>query len=273
MSAKDTGSFRFGTLDEAEALPLSEDSALAELQIRKIGRRFWWLLIIMVLLVGGLFTAGYMDLKNRFSTQKTTGIREIENIAAVFQDRLDEFQKRLESLESNLGKEMAAIDQKTVVWQKDLAALRQTVEQLDVSGAVAEERKALLAEVRKELAPLDQKVQTLQTDLGALDQKMTERIAPLSQSLAQNTQAIANLQDRLGPIAGQIVHKDQMDLELLKLKKAYRQNLSAEISGLQKAIGLLTERLQRLEGRLASAAAPAPAAPTESGGIREQPLP
>ena len=269
MSEKDTGSFRFGTLEDAEALPLSEDSALVELQVRKIGRRFWWLLVVMVLLVGGLFTAGYIDLKNRFSAQKTTGIREIENISAVFQDRLDEFQNRLEGIEASFSKEMAALDQKTVVWQKDLAALRKTVEQLDLSGAVAEEQKAILAEVRKEVAPLDQKVQTLRSELTALDKKVAARIEPLNQSLAQNTQAITSLQERLGPIAGQIVDKDQMDLELLKLKKAHRQNVSDEISGLQKQIGLLTERLQRLESRLASG----PPAATESGAIREQPLP
>jgi hypothetical protein len=38
-----------------------------------------------------------------------------------------------------------------------------------------------------------------------------------------------------------------MDLELLKIKKAYRQNLAAEISGLEKQIRLLVERLERLE--------------------------
>ena len=269
MSEKDTGSFRFGTLDEAEPIPLSEDSALTELQIRKIGRRFWWLLVITILLVGGLFTAGYMDLKNRFSTQQTTGIREIENISAVFQDRLDEFQERLEGMESSMSEEMAALDQKTVVWQKDLAALRKTVEQLDVSGVVAEKQKAILAQVRQEVAPLEQKIQALQSELTALDKKMAARIEPLNQSLAQNTQAINSLQGRLGPVTGQIVDKDQMDLELLKIKKAYRQNLSDEIAGLQQQIGLLTERLQRLESNLASSA---PAA-TGSGAIREQPLP
>ena len=63
----------------------------------------------------------------------------------------------------------------------------------------------------------------------------------------------------LGPVAGRIVDKDQMDLEMLKLKKAYQQNLAAEISGLQKQIGLLTERLERLESRTRSQAATPPA--------------
>jgi uncharacterized coiled-coil protein SlyX len=277
MSEKDTGSFRFGTMEDTEEIPLSEDAALTDLQIRKVGRRFWWLLLIMVLFVGGLFAAGYIDLTNRFSIQKTTGIREIENIATVFQDRLDEFQKRLDGLETSLTEQMVALDQKTVVWQKDLATLRKTVEALDLSAAVAQEQKAVLQEVRKELAPLDKRLQQLQTDLTALEKNLTDRVAPLSGSLAQNAQAIAKLQSRLGPVAGQLVDKDQMELELLKIKKAYRQNLAAEISGLQKQIGLLTERLERMESRSptrgASPGASGQPGATESGGIREQPLP
>ena len=146
-----------------------------------------------------------------------------------------------------------------------------------MSGAVAAQQKALLQEVRKEIAPLNQQVEAFQADLAAVGKKLDARMAPLSESLAQNTQAIANLQSRIGPIAGQIVDKDQMDLELLKLKKAYQQNLSAEISGLQKQIGLLTERIQRLESRPApGAGSPAPAGTGgagPAGGIREQPLP
>lgn len=277
MREKDTGSFRFGTLEDSSEIPLSEDTGLTDLQIRKIGRRFWWLLVVMILLVGGLFTAGYIDLTNRFSIQKTTGIREIENIATVFQDRLDEFQQRLTGLETSLNEQMAALDQKTVVWQKDLATLRKTVEGLDLSGAVAKEQKAILQEVRKEMGPLTQRIEALQRELSSLDKQLAERVAPLSESLARNTQALANLQTRIGPVAGQIVDKDQMDLELLKIKKAYRQTLSAEISGLQKQIGLLTERLERLESR-PSLRPTAPAATGQpdnatGGGIREQPLP
>jgi predicted PurR-regulated permease PerM len=277
MSEKDTGSFRFGSLDDTQESPLAEDPVLTDLQVRKIGRRFWWLLVIMILFVGGLFAAGYVDLTNRFSVQKTTGIREIENIAAVFQDRLDDYQKRLEVLESSLNEQMAALDQKTVVWQKDLASLRKTVEALDLSGAVAKEQKALLQEIRKEIDPLNQQIQGVKADLAALDKTMAARIAPLSESLSQNTRAISDLQNRIGPVSGQIVDKDQMDLELLKLKKAYQQNLSAELSGLQKQIGLLTERLQRLESRpMPRADSPAASGqPTATGGsgIREQPLP
>ncbi len=283
MNDKDTDSFRLGTFEESREVPVEEDRELVDLQIRKLQRRFRWFLLIVLLAVGGLFSVGYLDLKNRFSMQQTTGTREIENIAAVFEDRLDEFQKRLDELEASLGKKMAAMDQKTVVWQKDLAGLRQTVEKIDLSGAVKKEQKAVLQSVRKEIEPMEQNIQALKSNLTDLEKKITAQMAPLSESLARNSKEVQTLQKRIGPAFGEIVNKDQMDLELLKIKKAYRQNLAAEVSGLEKQLRLLVERLERLEAKPAPKAAvpagPPPAQPVPSSnaagatGIDEQNLP
>jgi hypothetical protein len=279
MSEKDTGSFRLGTFEETQDMPKEEDRELVDLQIRKLHRRSRWFLVIILLVAVGLFSAGYLDLKKRFSLQQTSGTREIENIAAVFEDRLNEFQKRMDALETSFAKEMEALDQKTVVWQKDLAGLRQTVEKLDLTGVVKKEQKAVLQSVRKELEPMDRNIQSLKSELTDLEKKMAAQLAPLSESLSKNTQEVQNLQKRIGPAFGEIVNKDQMDLELLKIKKAYRQNLTAEISGLEKQIRLLKERLERLEATPApQAAGPAgrqPSSSTGAGGtgIDEQNLP
>jgi len=281
MSDNDTGSFRLGTLDETRGTAPVEDSDVFELEVGKINRRFRWLLVLTFLVVVGLFIAGYFDLKNRFSVQKTSGTREIENIAAVFQDRLDELEKRFDEFEATMTKELAALDQKTVVSQKDLAALRQSVDKLDLSGAVKKEQKALLESVRKQIAPLDQNVKILATELAALDQKFQAQIPPLSTSLTQAQETIDRIQAQIGPTSGQIVQKDQMDLELLKIKKAYRQNIAAEIAGLEKQMRILKDRMERLEIKPPSgAAAPgptgqAPSVPTTAGntGIQEQNIP
>ena len=133
MTENTTGSFRLGTLEDTREVHPVEDNEIVNLQVKKLNRRFRWLLIIMVFVVGGLFTVGYLDLKNRFSLQKNSGTREIRNISAIFEDRLNELQQRSDDLESSLTKEMSALDQKTVVWQKDLTALRNKVDKLDLS--------------------------------------------------------------------------------------------------------------------------------------------
>lgn len=273
MSQEDMGSFRFGTLSPAEGEgPPDDDNGLVELQLRKINRRFWWLLIVTILLVGGLFSAGYLDLKKRFSVQQTSGVREIETISAVLEDRLNEHQTRLDALDASLIQETDALDKKTVVWQKDLAALRQTVEQLDLTGTVQKEQKALLQQVGKDIAPLEQKIAALQTDLAGIEKKIAAQVAPLSEALAKNAEQITRLRNRIDPITGEILSKDALDLELLMLRKTQRQSLVDEISGLQRQIGLLIERVQRLESRPA-AVVPPPASGTSPGGIQEQPLP
>ena len=254
MTNKETGSFRLGTLDDTRETPSVDDHELVDLQVKKLNRRFVWFLLITIVIMGALLIVGYLDLKNRFATQASSGSREIENISAIFEDRFNEIQKQLEDLSASFSKEMSALDQKTVVWQKDLSTLRTTVDKLDLDGAVKKEQKAILQAVQKEIAPLEKRIKTIQADLGGLEKKFKADMAPLSKALAVNTQKMNNLQDRFGPASGQLVNKDQMDLEMLKIKKAYQQNLASEISGLEKQIRLLMERVERIESRPAPAA-------------------
>jgi hypothetical protein len=130
---------------------------------------------------------------------------------------------------------------------------------------------------------MERNIQSLKTNLTDLETKITAQITPLSESLARNSKEVQTLQNRIGPAFGEIVNKDQMDLELLKIKKAYRQNLAAEVSGLEKQLRLLVERLERLEAesapKAAVPAAPRPSQPVPSSnaggapGIDEQNLP
>ena len=282
MSINDSDSFRLGTFEETAEIAQVDDSELLELQLKKVRRRFRWYMFLLILLVVILFAVGYWDLNNRFSMRTNSGIREIENISTVFEDRFNELQKRIDDVGNSLSQEMTALDQKTVVWQKDLATFRQTIEKLDLSGAVAKEQKAILEEVRKEIGPLDQRLKALQGELGALEKKLVSQVTPLSESLAGNTQKIESLQNRIGPMTGEIVSRDMLDLELLKIRKAYQQSISDEVSGLGKQVRLLTEKVERLEGRLASGITPSGGTgasgnpqPTtrNTSGIQEQTLP
>ena len=283
MSVNDSDSFRLGTLDDTgEIAPAVDDAERFELQLKKVKRRMRWFMFWLVLLVAILFAAGYWDLKNRFAMQTNSGIREIENISTVFEDRFNELQKRIDDVGNSLSQEMTALDQKTVVGQKDLAAVRQTIEKLDVSGVVDKKQKAVLQEVRQEIAPLDERIKTLQSELAALEKKISSQIKPLSESLSSNTQKMETLQNRIGPLTSEIVSRDMLDLELLKLRKAYQQSVADEVSGLTKQIHLLTEKVERLERRMAPAnipaanAGPSGTAQPSSGnttGIQEQPLP
>ena len=284
MSIQDSGSFRLGSLDDTGEVSQvqTEDVELFEIQLKKTKRRFRWSLFLLLVLFGAVFTVGYLDLKKRFSMQSTSGIREIENVSAVLEDRLNELQKRIDDLATSSAQDMTALDQKTVVWQKDLAKLRQTVEKLDVSGTVEKERQSVLKEVRKEIGPLEKRIASMRTDLDGIEPKMDSKIAPLSESVTSTKQKVEALQNRIGPLSGGIVDRDTLDLELLKIRKSYRQSISDEISGLDRQIRLLTEKIERLESRMttgtvSSTPSKQPGAgqpvPTGNTGIQEQTLP
>ena len=284
MSIQDSGSFRLGSLDDTGEVSQvqTEDVELFEIQLKKTKRRFRWSLFLLLVLFGAVFTVGYLDLKKRFSMQSTSGIREIENVSAVLEDRLNELQKRIDDLATSSAQDMTALDQKTVVWQKDLAKLRQTVEKLDVSGTVEKERKSVLQEVRKEIGPLEKRIASMRTDIDGIEPKMDSKITPLSESVTSTKQKVEALQNRIGPLSGGIVDRDTLDLELLKIRKSYRQSISDEISGLDRQIRLLSEKIERLESRMtdgtvSSAPSKQPGAgqpvPTGNTGIQEQTLP
>jgi hypothetical protein len=130
MSNKDTDSFRLGTFEDSKEILPTEDNEIVDLQIKALNRRFRWLLVVLILVVGGLFAAGYLDLKNRFSVQKTSGIREIHNISAILEDRLNELQKRLDDLEQRSRKKRPPWTKKPSSCKRIWPPFRQRLENL-----------------------------------------------------------------------------------------------------------------------------------------------
>jgi hypothetical protein len=112
--------------------------------------------------------------------------------------------------------------------------------------------------------------------MGAFDKRIKDQMVPLEEKLTRTRNDLAALDKALKASTATSVNRDALSLEMLKVKKAYQQQVAAETSALRKQTGILVERLERLEVKLrdlqrtpVSVPATGPASGT---GIQEQNL-
>ena len=130
--------------------------------------------------------------------------------------------------------------------------------------------------MQKTFAPIKKDIDNLSKNMGAFDKRIKDQMVPLEEKLTQTRNDLAALDKALKAATAASVSRDALSLEILKVKKAYQQQVTAETSALRKQTGILVERLERLEGKLrdlqrtpASAPRTGPASGT---GIQEQNL-
>jgi chromosome segregation ATPase len=277
MTDNETPSFRLGSgpIEDAPE-PSIQDDSLAQLQFKRKARRIQITTLLLFVLVMAVFALGYYDLQGRFSRQANTGNREIQNITAIFEDRLNQLDQKLADIGKQFGEEFTKVDKLTVKLQKDMGQLQKNLDAIDLSGAIRKEQKALRQQMQKAFAPIKKDIDSLSKDLGAFDKRIKGQIAPLEAKLTQTRNDLTALDQALKRAAAESVNRDALSLEMLKVKKAYQQQVTSETAALRKQTGILVERLERLEVKLrdlqrAPVSAPGPG--TAPGtGIQEQNL-
>jgi chromosome segregation ATPase len=279
MTENETSGFRLGSgpIEETQEIAPPDD-AVAQMRIKKYARRAGitsYLLTFFLLIV---FAWGYWDLQGRFAHQANTGNREIKNITAVFDDRLNELDQKYTAIQKEMVEDFDKLDKLTVKLQKNIDQLEKSMEAIDLSGTMRKEKKAMLAEMQKTFAPIKKDIDNLSQNMGAFDQRIRTQMAPLEEQVKQSRDELKRLDQTYKALAADTIDRDDLALEMLKVKKTYQQQILSETAAVRKQIGLLTEKLERLESKLRTAnAASPPAAGTTgsrpSSGIQEQNLP
>ena len=279
MMEDETSSFRLGSdpLDEAPESTALDDSLL-QLQIKRMARRNRMIVLLLLILMLLLFAWGYWDLQGRFDRQANTGDREIKNIAAVFEDRLNELDGKLGSIGQQLTEDVAKFDKLTVKLQAQIGELQKGMDAIDLSGAMRKEKKAVLDQMQKTFAPIQADIDKLSKDLGAFDKRIRDQLRPLEKQVSKTQESLTLLEKTVKAGADERLTRDDMALELLKVKKSYQQQIVSEAGAVRKQVSLLTERLERLESRVRAVRTTMPSStppvPAGSGSkIQEQNLP
>ncbi len=279
MMEDETSSFRLGSEPPEEAPESSApDDGLYRIELKKMARRNRLIALLLLGLMLLLFAWGYWDLQGRSDRQASTGNREIKNITAVFDDRLNELDEKFAAIEKQLTEDVAKFDKLTVKLQSQIGALQKSMDAIDLSGTMRKEKKAMLSQMQKTFAPIKADIDNLSKDLGAIDQRIRGQLQPLEKKVSKTQESLARLEKAVTTDADERITRDDMALEMLKVKKSYQQQIVSETGAVRKQVSLLTERLERLESRVravrTSPPSSAPATPAASGSkIQEQNLP
>ncbi len=279
MPQDETSSFRLGSGPIEEPPDLSgSDDGLQQIAIKRMTRRSRATTLLLLGLMLLLFAWGYWDLQGRFDRQANTGSREIKNISAVFDDRLNELDAKFASIETKLDEDFAKLDKLTVKLQKNFGELQKSMAAIDLSGTMRKEKKAMLDQMQKTFAPIKADIKNLSKNLGTIDQRVRTQLVPLEKQVQQTRDKMAVLDKTLKTASEESVGRDELALEMLKVKKSYQQQIISEAAAIRKQVSLLTERIERMEAKIrsVSSSAPSPAganARPSGSGIQEQNLP
>jgi DNA repair exonuclease SbcCD ATPase subunit len=280
MSDDDSRTFTLGSLEERTPLPAATPAEAQRglQQIATVNRRITRVALLLLTLMLALGSAGYWEFRQQMRQRQDVEMREVTALAQVLRSDMDALTQRLEAIESGLAEGRQKTEKEIILLRKETDDLQKRLQSIDVSGAVQKQQAALLAQVTASQEPLQKELKALTSRTTALDARVNE-IGGVSSAGAEKTATeVAQLKKRLEQLDGQMVGKDQLNLEMLKVRKAYETQLATERRELEKQIRSALEQLARLESRLGRGATPGattvPGTPPRTGApIREQPLP
>ncbi len=282
MSERDRSHhFTFGSPDEDPVPDVHQE--IVSLQVKKLNRRISTLALLLPVLTALIVLYGYLEIQKRDTRQKQSEQSEIDLLSHSLTARLESISARLDQAEKSLSETQAATrsafeatSAKTLeaVDQK-IEAIEKAVQGIDVQGAVQaveKRQKALAAEVTEALKPLDARIEALSDEVKILDARLSEKVAAIEDRTGKNQSGLATVDQKVGSLSKSQLNREQLDLELLKVRKAQQVALDREIESLQRRLNTLSETVGRLESRFAGQTSPQRST-APGAGIREQPLP
>ncbi|MFZ7125722.1 MAG: hypothetical protein ACOWWM_06155 [Desulfobacterales bacterium] len=291
IDGNQTGHFKFGAPDDEEA-SRGFDDGLIEFRLRKINRRITLQALLLPVLTALMIVFGYLEIEKRLDRRETMGLDGIESLTRQVNQRLDEvsgridgFDQKMTELQAQTTASVKEFDQKGAAalkaMEQELDGIRKSVKGIDVSGVVEKEQQALMASVSETLKPIGQRIEVLSENLKNLDARLSEQVAGLSDSTGKSASQLASLQKEINALSRSQLSREQLDLELLKVKKAYQLTLESEMSRIRRELNSLSETVDRMQSRLtsrsgSSTVVPGGAAasqPKGSTAIREHSLP
>lgn len=279
MSDDDSRTFKLGSLEERTPPPAAKPlDAGRSRQIATVNRRITRVATLLLCLMLAMGLGGYWEIRQQMRQRQDVELREVNSLAQALRTDMQAVNQRLETLENNLGEGRIKTEKDVIQLRKATDELQKRLQSIDVSGAVQKQQAALLAQVTASQEPLLKELKALAARTTALDARVNEFGGITTAGAEKAAAEVAQLKKRLDQLGAQMVGKEQLNLEILKVRKAYETQLATERRELEKQIRSAQEQLARLESRLnrqpVPGAAPAPATPPRTGtGIQEQALP
>ncbi|MGD8883454.1 MAG: hypothetical protein PVI82_16265 [Desulfobacterales bacterium] len=304
--------FKFNGDDEPEPEPekvLYQDEA-RDRRIEKISHRVTIISILIPVLLGVVFYITYRDIASRVSQSQDTGAMEIQNLSTQLEDQFEALSKKYGDLEASLVQKLADLEKVDKSMKANLKQAQDMVSKINATKVDKKEQQDAIAKIdtalgpiRKELeslAPMRKQLETLTpmrkelealtpmradlktvaAGLRSLDKDTQQKLSTLSTNidttLADLTRTQSEMQSDMSGLFDQKLDKDALQLELLKTRKKFQNEMELTKAALDKRLSLILRKIRDLE-KIAHAphAATKPSGETissSSGKIVEQEL-
>ncbi|UCD77059.1 MAG: hypothetical protein JSW26_16705 [Desulfobacterales bacterium] len=247
---------------------------LKDLRVEKLSQRLTLLSILLPCLVGVAIYFGYRDLSGRVSQSYDTGSlevqqleKQIENLAKDFNDKLIVFSTTLSTQDKDFGTSvegrLSAISKNIDELQKNLTSLNEnlkrtgeTIESLDASKVDQKSHAVAIEKINGAIAPLQAEldklknmgrdIKTVSNDIAVLKNELTNQLATVAANIEQNNKDYQEIKDSLAKLSGKIVDQDTLDLEILKIKKHFQNQISKEVSDLNQKMDSLKKEIDAI---------------------------
>ncbi|MBT8332479.1 MAG: hypothetical protein KJP06_09150 [Deltaproteobacteria bacterium] len=273
MADENPSEFRFDD-NEQEPDTFYHDE-FKDLRVEKLSQRLTLLSILLPCLVAVTIYFGYRQLSGKLSRSHDTGslevqrlTKEIENLSKSFNEKLITFSTTLSAQDKDFGTSiegrLLAMNKNIDVLQKNLKSLndnlnhnlaqnQDSIEKLKVSKADKKSQAVAVEKINAALQPLQKELQSLQTirqdfetvsaDIKKLESKLTEKIAALDTATDQAGQDYDQLQASVIKLADKTIDKDELALEIFKLRKNLENQIYEEVTDLNRRLDAIQKEI------------------------------
>lgn len=300
--------FKFNGDDEPEPEPeqaLYQEEA-RDRRIEKISHRVTIISILIPVLLGVVFYITYRDITSRVSQSQDTGAMEIQNLSTQLEDQFEALSKKYGDLEASLVQKLADLEKVDKAMKSNLKKAQDMVSNINATkvdkkeqqdaiakidtalGPIRKELESLapmrkqleaLTPMRKELealTPMRNDLKTVTAKLRSLDEDTQQKLSTLSTNIDKALADLTRTQSDMSSLFDQKLDKDALQLELLKARKKFQNELDLTKTALDKRLSLILKKIRDLE-KIAHAPHAATKPPGEtisssSGNIVEQDL-
>ena len=313
MKEENPQDFKFD-VDEGEDPEFIFQEELKELRIEKLSQRVTMLTVLLPILVAFILYIGYRDVTGRLSQSRdSVSIQdqkletEIEQLSKNLESQTTEVKAQIQGLETSLATKLSSVrDQNAAANEKQLSELKQKIAAVEQTTQSVHENvqktendlrktmtsKADMTEIApiqkeiKELKTLHQNIVTITSDVKKVESDMNSKLSEIGAFENSTRQNIAQLQSSIDKISNQKIDQEDLEVELLMVRKKYQQIIDAAIVEIQKQLDSIRRDIKELENFVASkkslssttkvappATAGSPSMPTTSRGFKEQDIP
>jgi chromosome segregation ATPase len=275
---------------------LFEDE-MKDLRVEKLNQRVTIITILIPCLIGVILFIAYRNLTGRVTESETLGSKELETLSKSLEDKFNTLSSQDKEIQTAISEKIAALEKNADSFRSSLEALEKNLgttakaiknladekldkkDQVDVTKTIND----ALVPIRNDMDSIGQirkEIKSVSSEIDTLDQNLRQQLIPITAALSklssgadQTTDNISELSSKLSTLSDAKMSKEDVELELLKVRKIYQRIVEEEISKIDQRLDILLKRVKQLEKGLnqlsASSAADPPGTPPKTSAKRK----